>query len=159
MNYFTSDPISVEEVGIGQWKLLKPILYSPDGIHIIGVPPGFITDFGSVPKLFRNVIEGIGTEQDKAYILHDWLYATEYYSWSKAYRNVMPSTDRSANRVACDWELLCACQYCGVNWFARNSIYAAVRMFGSAVWGAHTILSVNETRMIYSNWKQFDLLP
>ena len=74
MPSFSQNPLKVEDLGAGQWLLLESFDYYPGGAYPdarVVVPSGFTTDFGSVPQAFRNIVEGIGTRRDKAYVLHD----------------------------------------------------------------------------------------
>lgn len=41
----------------------------------VTIPAGFVTNFASVPKKFRNVISNV-SKLNVAYLLHDWLYST-----------------------------------------------------------------------------------
>lgn len=161
---FTKNTFRIENVPDKpeNWKLLDPIEYhvgSEDSPYKVIVPPGFITDFGSVPEIFRPIIGNIGTPQDKAYVLHDWLYATEYYSANFAYCFMYNKYD---NRAECDWVFLEAMQVLGLGWFKRNAIYSAVRWFGGCVWNSHDTESVSGNRNLYriymteKLWNEYD---
>jgi len=146
---FSEGALKVEDLGDGQWRLLEGFKHFPAGTSSgteIQVPAGFATDFGSVPQAFRNIVEGIGTRRDKAYVLHDWLYATEYFSWIDETYKFVP--DACENRKLCDWLLLEAMQACGDGWLTRNMIWSAVRAGGGAVWKEHSEASVKAARLL-----------
>ncbi len=112
----------------------------------ITIPEGFETDFGSVPSWARGVIEGIGTPQDLVYLLHDWVYATEYFAWEGvAYKLAI---QRDLNREFCDELLLMGCKAAGVGWCRRNTIWLAVRCGGGSVWEDHSMYGVNAARAL-----------
>ena len=45
--------------------------------YVVRIPAGFATDFGSVPKSFRNLVTSVSV-YDSAYLLHDYQYSTTY---------------------------------------------------------------------------------
>ena len=45
-------------------------------IGVIVVPKGFKTDYASVPRVFRNIINSYG-KHGRAAVIHDWLYSKE----------------------------------------------------------------------------------
>ena len=57
-----------------EWELLNPLIYESKTVGVIIVPKGFLTNFGSVPRLplMYAAFGGVG---DEACTLHDWLYA------------------------------------------------------------------------------------
>ena len=61
----------------GRWILVEPFSYEigdkGSGI-LISVPAGFVTDFASVPRILRWLIDTVGTH-GKAAVLHDYLYS------------------------------------------------------------------------------------
>lgn len=73
--------MDVRKVGRKEWEFTAPliILVVLDGVtYLIRVPPGFKTDFASVPRipLAFWLFGGIG---DYAAGAHDWLYYTAEY--------------------------------------------------------------------------------
>ncbi len=95
------------------------LLLSKTEGYSITIKTGFITDGGSIPKMFRNIINPWGPLAP-AFFIHDMLYATKYFKRSK-----------------CDKLLRKACHALGASWVRRNEIYAAVRTFGGLVWKQH----------------------
>ena len=57
-----------------EWQLAEPLVYESDTVGVIIVPKGFVTNFGSVPRLpfMYMFFGGVG---NRACTLHDWLYA------------------------------------------------------------------------------------
>ena len=109
-------PLKVEETGDGTvWRLLGP-LSANDGEQGWQIPTGFHTDFSSIPRLARSIIPVLG-RQNKASVLHDWLYVTKI-----------------VNRAEADRIFLAAMRSSGVSFPKRNAMYLAVRLGGSYVW-------------------------
>lgn len=80
------------------------------------VPRGFLTDFASVPQVFRVFLPPWG-KYGQASVIHDWMY------W-----------DQSLTRGAADRVFLDGMQTLGVWGPARWIIYAGVRLFGRPAW-------------------------
>lgn len=113
--------LKVEEVdqkGSGRWRGLAPLLYHSDIVRepLIVVPRGFVSDFGSVPRLpfayawFGNIAQAPA-------FLHDWLYTSHEISRRKA-----------------DGVLREAMKSIGVSWIQRNAWWLGVRLFGGSHW-------------------------
>jgi hypothetical protein len=132
-----------------KWKLLKAVRVLVDGHEVI-IPPGFITDFGSVPEIARWLIEKYGI-QAKSYLLHDWSFATEFWDWTGVCWDI--HSKASENRALCDQMLLNGMIAQGVSWWKRNTIYGAVRCFGGRVWDSHLTFKTDENRQLYYNYK------
>ena len=98
----------------GVWELKEPLSYLSDAAgRIITVPPGFRTDFASVPRLpLAYLVAGDTCHQ--AATLHDYLYRTGELSRSMADRIFFEAAGAS-----------------GEAWWRRILIYAAVRLFGA----------------------------
>jgi len=142
--------IAIENLENGDYVLLEDYIGSacdeffPSAM--IRVPRGFVTDFGSVPKIFWNIFPPVGTFRDACFLRHDWLYATEYYSWEGVAYKILPKDDV---RAEIDWRFLCMLQAAGDWWISRNSIYSAVRINGGfAAWDHHTLESVAKNRSL-----------
>ncbi|PZT48495.1 hypothetical protein B6S12_03975 [Helicobacter valdiviensis] len=80
----------------------------------IEVPKNFITDFGSVPLIFQNIISPVG-KPTKAYVLHDFLCVL--------------SKKGKIDRKIADLLLKEACLALGVSKLKSFVIYYAVRFF------------------------------
>lgn len=97
----------------------------------ITLKTGFVTDGGSVPELFWNIISPWG-KNTIAFLMHDGIYAGELLEREQA-----------------DWILLEMMEYCGTNWFERNSAWRCVRNFGDSIWENHTkeLIAYNRSLM------------
>lgn len=117
------NPIRAEDMDDGYHrKLLEDVVYHVGGVDSkdkIVVPAGFVWDGGSVPRIFWNLVDPWGSAS-KAYLLHDWLYATQQRS-----------------RLVSDAILMEAMEVLGVSWWKRNLIYKGVRIGGMFAWNAH----------------------
>jgi hypothetical protein len=98
----------------GNWRLLAPLLYvSLVARQVFAVPPGFVTNFASVPRLMF-IYALFGGTADKAATLHDWLYTKP----AKVPRRVADKVFREASKVT------------GVAAWRRWPMYWGVRLFG-----------------------------
>ncbi len=88
-------------------------------IYSIQIPQGFSTDFASIPKCVRNIIENVGKYND-IYLLHDWLYSK--------------LSQESFSRKEVDQIMLEKLKEFGMNFVKRNLVYNAVRIFGGKHW-------------------------
>jgi len=148
---FSFDFLQVEDLNNGEYILLRTFSYDSPREGMIVVPRGFVMDFGSIPKIFHNLLSPIGTKMDKAYVIHDWVYGTEYFSWSTVCKN--PTASKYENRSRCDWLLLEAGEKLGVSWCVRNTVWTAVRSCGWAVWSNHHNDMINANRALYRSEK------
>lgn len=105
-----------------RWELVTSFTYhvgelgSPDKIE---VPAGFVTDFGSVPRIFWPLVSPQGKAKG-AFVLHDFLYFTGQRS-----------------RLVCDAILEEAMEVCGISHFQRWLVWKGVRVGGWAAWKSH----------------------
>lgn len=86
-----------------------------DGTLII-VPPGFTTDFASVPRLFWSIIPPVGKIAIPA-IVHDYIYT------------VQPAGRKWADAVM--FELM---RKSGCNWLHCWTVWCVLRIFGRKAW-------------------------
>lgn len=68
---FIDAPLDVRKVGDRTWQLLATVSYRGD-YGDWGVPPGFVTDFASVPRLLWTLFPQSG-RWDAAAVVHDCL--------------------------------------------------------------------------------------
>lgn len=114
------DELTGTTVGDDEWRLERPLRYQVNEVEIITVPVGFVTDLASVPIGFRNMFP-VNSRSRKAAGLHDYLYS-------------LRGTENERPRAYCDKIFLQSMRACGVSWFKRNMMYAAVRGFGWWFW-------------------------
>lgn len=96
----------------GHWRLNKPFQYISKSNGTITAEAGFVTNFASVPRAFRNIIQQWG-DHGPASIIHDKMYEISMFS-----------------RKTCDKIFLEAMKYSGVNFAKRQLMYRLVRIFG-----------------------------
>lgn len=89
-------------------------LHDPD--VTITIPAGFVTDFASIPKVFRSLFTD-NDVHDLPGLLHDYLY------WRQ-----------SCGRSEADKLFLVALDEVGVGYFERYMMYAGVQAGGSGAW-------------------------
>lgn len=125
------DPLRVELVegpdghpdlreGRPQWRTLDRVRYEVGTLgsgDVISVPPGFVTDFASVPQFFW-AFEPPGGPATKAAVVHDYLYKT-----------------RARTRAECDGIFREALGVVGVASWKRAILWASVRAGGWTGWG------------------------
>lgn len=71
-----NDRLKVEQVDATHWRLLSEFRYDSDVADSrIIVPPGFVTDFASVPRV-PVAFWLFGDTAHAAAVVHDWLYTT-----------------------------------------------------------------------------------
>ncbi|BCR06018.1 hypothetical protein DESUT3_30870 [Desulfuromonas versatilis] len=101
------------------WVLLSPLSYEVGELgsgEVLTAPPGFMTDFASVPRLLWWVLPKWG-KYGNAAVLHDWLY------WEQV-----------RNRPEADRIMLEAMEVLEVPAWQRWPIYLGVRAFGALAW-------------------------
>ncbi len=120
MSEFTT-PLIVSPLADGKsWRLVYKLTYfvgSLDSDDTITTPPGFVTDFASVPRVFWWIIPKWG-KYGNAAVIHDWLY------WRQEGRT----------RTEADAVLYEAMGVLKVSRWKKNVIYRAVRLFGWIAW-------------------------
>lgn len=81
-------PLQVEKMSEREWKLTAPLVYDSDTVGVIVVPTGFVTNFGSVPRLpfMYLLFGGVG---DEACTVHDWLYSRRLLVGRDLHRQVL----------------------------------------------------------------------
>jgi hypothetical protein len=120
--------------GRSLWALSQPLCFRSDiGPATITVPPGFVTDLTSIPRLVWILLPPDGPWVKPA-IIHDFLYATE--GDGKAWdRDTSIDPGRVYTRAEADAVLLEAMVNRHIHWLPRTIIYLAVRIGGWLGWG------------------------
>jgi hypothetical protein len=126
MSSFT-EPLIVEVVQKDRcpFRVVRPFIYEVGhrgSGHLLIVPPGFETDFASVPFGFRWLVPVVG-RHGKAAVLHDWLYETHIVS------------RRRADEIFFE-----AMGVLGVPAWRKWLAWAAVRLFGATAWRRAALL-------------------
>jgi len=103
--------------GRGTWQLISLLGYQSDLVgDTIAVPPGFITDFASVPRI-PIAFFLTGNAAQSAAVIHDWLYMTHQTT-----KEVADAIFREASIVA------------GVPLWRAWLMWAGVRIGGWNAW-------------------------
>jgi hypothetical protein len=100
------------------WVLEFPLRWD-DGVDVLDVPPGFVTDLATIPRLAQPLIP-VNDRHRAAAILHDYLYAIQ---------------DRT--RAEADALFERAMAAAGVGWLRRTLMHAAVRIGGWVLWNGY----------------------
>jgi hypothetical protein len=95
-----------------------------NGERII-IPVGFVTDFASVPRLLRGIVQPAGNH-NLATLIHDYLYDQRYSITNKA--------DWKKDRLFADQEMLHWLKIAGASWIKCQLMYLAVRIGGKSWW-------------------------
>ena len=98
------------------WEVMEDYYYKTSR-GVIRVPKGFRTDYASVPRIFRNIINSYG-KHGRAAVVHDWLYSSQCK---------IDVTREEADKI-----FLEIMKECGVGSIKRNLMYRMVRMFGAS---------------------------
>ena len=98
------------------WEVMEDYYYKTSR-GVIRVPKGFRTDYASVPRIFRNIINSYG-KHGRAAVVHDWLYSSQCK---------IDVTREEADKI-----FLEIMKECGVGSIKRNLMYRMVRIFGAS---------------------------
>lgn len=133
-------------LGADHWRVTNGFRFYLDNEHSgewVNVPPGYLTDGASVPRLFWNVIPPWGA-YGQAAVVHD--IVCEYLSITK---NGLP---QAVSRKTCDGILLQAMEALNVPWLTRQSIYGAVSAYRIAS-GISTPSTTTLKRNLEAQWR------
>ena len=92
-----SGPLRTERLPDGRRRLLRDFEIEVDGKRFL-IPAGTITDYSSVPWLFRWLV--LWSKVDIAGVVHDWLYQTGDYPRREAdaiWRKIANAGEHRAN--------------------------------------------------------------
>lgn len=110
------DKIVVEPLPNGKdWQLQHEVRYITKDGRVIYIPAGFITDFASIPWVFRRLFQPATGKHRKAAVVHDWIFRTAD----------SPFTFEEANEIFNDIMILSKTE----NW-KRTLIYNGVKFGG-----------------------------
>lgn len=124
MSSFTRELNTVYIPETGRWRIDKGFIYhvgEEASEETIYVPPGFDTDFASVPWPASMFIPKSG-RYNQAAVLHDYLYSK------------LGIVEKEYTRAECDKIFLEAMTVLKVNRFKRKLMYRAVRIGGGIGW-------------------------
>jgi hypothetical protein len=81
-NQFLTD-LYVKSVG-KRYELIFPLIYLDGFRRVFVVPIGYSSDFASIPRIFRPIINNDDQHIRRAAVLHDYLYETKTVSRAEA---------------------------------------------------------------------------
>ena len=115
-------PLKMQAIrGKNKYKLTECLIYRSSGkVKIFMIPADFITDFATIPKAFRWLIDDNDSVIRDAAVLHDFLYSKR----SRVHQNV--------SRLQADKLLIEAMKSLGASWFKRALVFLVVRACGWA---------------------------
>jgi hypothetical protein len=154
--YGTKAPVGVPDMSpFADWDyyyLNKPISWRPEAEYqseykTIEVPPGFVTDLTSIPRIFWSILPKTGRYAHAA-IIHDYLYWTQ----------TLP-------RDVADKVLKIDMEESNVDSSTVSAIYNAVRTFGESAWNENAELKAKgekrflkkfpeDPRISWEEWKK-----
>lgn len=138
MGVFLTD-LKVKKISEREWELIEPLVYKSNTIGVIVVPDGFVTNFGSVPRLpfMYMLFGGVG---DKACTVHDWLYSKKHTPIKKSKITVDRKTaDKIMRGVIYECLRVDDSSILGIsrnilNLFTAWAMWVGVRIGGSTHW-------------------------
>ena len=77
------EPLIVAVISGGKYKVLEHFPYDAPNGERFTAPAGMLTDFASIPRIFRPFLTGHGSTRRPA-VIHDHLYHTKTTSRAKA---------------------------------------------------------------------------
>jgi hypothetical protein len=128
-------PLVVEDINYNGdlWRIHKDFVGESRILNgALTVPTGFVTDFGSIPRIAWPFIAKNGP-WDAGTVFHDWLYENlgkvrVYQSWLDSWQEL------ELTRKDADMVLLEFMEFMKVEEMAKTEIYRAVRTFGRSHW-------------------------
>lgn len=130
-------------IGDGTWSVVeKPYALWLGGNRKVLVEARYVTDWASIPRLFRSIIPKRGRYSPAA-LVHDWLYASHHVLHSGKPEEI---TRKEADKI-----FLEIMADLGVGWLKRKTMYRAVRLGGWRSWGKekYRILSEDGETILY----------
>jgi hypothetical protein len=104
----------VKDLMNGKFELISDYIYQIEN-YVIRVPQGFVTDYASIPRIFRPIVLPYG-KHSGASVVHDYLYSKD--------------CDLDIERKKADKIFLEILKEEGVNPILARLMYVAVRIFG-----------------------------
>lgn len=109
--------LSIQARTARTWVLTAPLVWTGTQGDTFCVPPGFVTDFATVPRVLHWLVSPYGA-YTRAAVLHDWLIETMINYPDRSLRVSSRDVDGIFRRVMHDL---------GVAWSTRWLMWAAVR--------------------------------
>jgi hypothetical protein len=112
-------PLDYRHLSGEEIMLVAPFAVDLHG-ELVLVPPGFISDGASIPRIAWRVVGHPFADYLESAILHDWLYSTEFFP-----------------REGCDSVFLQAMEAQEIAAWRRMAMWRAVRDWGWLTWRRH----------------------
>jgi hypothetical protein len=114
--------LTMTSLAVGEWRTGEDVVYD-NGLIVIGVPKGTLTDLASIPAAFRWLVSNDDRRIIRPAIVHDWLYMLQ---------GKLPAMTLSRSHVdLLFYEML---RVEGMGWWKARMMWAAVRVGGSIAW-------------------------
>ena len=120
--------MDVRKYDASRWSVLRRRRCITNDNRTIEVKPGFILDFGSIPKSLRGIVQPMGSAADEGFFWHDCLYA-----WSRADPYEIIVSEPFTRREADDLMMAIHLQS-GVEQELAEAMWLAVRLGASQSW-------------------------
>ena len=106
------------------WEVMQPLTFVSVNWGPLTVPAGMVTDFGSVPRMTKAIVDDDDPRFLRGFLIHDFLY----------WRAGNLGDGRLLTRIDAD-DVLCECARSdGAPAFKIFVVRAAVRIGGAAAW-------------------------
>ncbi len=121
------DPVLVQQFG-RLWVVMAPIEVTTPSFRV-AVPPGFVTDFASIPRLLQPIFSPTDPDYSEAATGHDFAYA-----------------DHHLTRAEADQFLYEAARECGTGPVRAWCLWAGVRIGGYFSYRSGAVRQVDNRR-------------
>lgn len=122
--------LSIQAASATTWRLLTPLVWTGTGGDTFSVPIGFVTDFATIPRFLRWLVQPYGA-YTRAAVLHDWLLV-QLAEWTATHplggQETWDTTRPPATSRDADGIFRRVMQDLGVWGPQRWTMWAAVRM-------------------------------
>lgn len=122
-------PLVLQHVGGRGYQLQQDFAYVTRAGRVFTAPAGFITDGGSVPRILWPLYPPFGSDNDEAYVVHDYLYA---------HAETFEGNDNGhLSRANADAVMLEIMEVKGFRTTGRRTVWSGVRAGGWVAWRRH----------------------
>lgn len=120
-NYLSRN-LTLTSLPSGEWRTCEEVIYD-NGLVVIGVPKGTVTDLASIPRMLRWFVSNDDRRIIRPAIVHDWLYS-----------RLGEMTDLTFSRSQVDLLFYEMLRVEGIGWVKARLMWLAVRAGGWALW-------------------------
>ena len=131
-------PLVLRHLGGRRYRVEQDCTYITRAGRRITVDAGFVTDGGSVPRILWPLYPPFGSDNDEAYVVHDFLYAhAEDFTGDENGGHI--------SREECDAVMLEIMEVKGFRRTGRLAVWSGVRLGGWWPWRAHRTRASQES--------------